>query len=175
MDLDAGYDIEYVNDMWNRIMARLPTPPLDNSFGSSLPDINTSGEASQNSTQFNLEIDNDNVDSAADNVQIDNEVSINAETIDNANANVENQESNEEASGEHQIPESYYEVSKHKPQSSTIHYYLLQNELDVCSICLEIVDTDGSIHILECGHIFHTDCVTTWIDMKTDPDCPNCR
>ena len=92
-------------------MARLPTPPLDNLFGSSLPDINTSGEASQNSTQINLKIDNDNVDSAADNVEIDNEVSIEAETIDNANANVENQVSNEEASGEHQIPESYYEVS----------------------------------------------------------------
>jgi len=42
MDLDAGYDIEYVQDMWNHIMARLPTPPLNDSFGSSLPDINIS-------------------------------------------------------------------------------------------------------------------------------------
>ena len=92
-------------------MARLPIPPLDNSFGSSLPDINTSGETSQNYTKINLKIDNDNVDSAADNVEIDNEVSIEALTIDNANANVENQVSNEEASGEHQSPESYYEVS----------------------------------------------------------------
>ena len=111
MDLDAGYDIDYVNDMWNRIMARLHTPPLDDSFGSSLSDISVSGELSQNFTQFNIEIDNENDDTAADSAENGNEVYMDAENIEISNTNEENQVSGEEVSGEQQFTESYHEVS----------------------------------------------------------------
>ena len=109
MDLDAGYDIDYVNDMWNCILARLHTPPLDDSIGSSLSDINISSESSQNSTQFNIEIDYENVDAAADSAENGN--NDDAENIEISNTKEENEVSGEEIYGDQQIPESYHEVS----------------------------------------------------------------
>ena len=42
-----------------------------------------------------------------------------------------------------------------------------------CSICLEIYKIDDKIIHPDCGHIFHYDCLCTWVSYK--PECPLCR
>ena len=43
-----------------------------------------------------------------------------------------------------------------------------------CSICLEkINNNDIKNATLECGHIFHSDCILKWIENKSN--CPICR
>lgn len=57
--------------------------------------------------------------------------------------------------------------------------YLIQNKdeleksqvINDCSICLE--KNEGSIIKLNCGHIFHRECIELWIKNKSN--CPNCR
>ena len=48
-----------------------------------------------------------------------------------------------------------------------------------CSICLEEYENENKILKYPCGHIFHDNCIDTWIntevDMKITPSCPNCR
>ena len=47
-------------------------------------------------------------------------------------------------------------------------------KLDNCSICISPIDRDNSKQILKCGHYFHHDCVTRWIDEGKNT-CPICR
>ncbi|XP_028777578.1 RING-H2 finger protein ATL70-like [Neltuma alba] len=43
-----------------------------------------------------------------------------------------------------------------------------------CSICLsDYKDTDVVRMLPECGHLFHVQCIDTWLRMQ--PTCPNCR
>ncbi|XP_010506813.1 PREDICTED: uncharacterized protein LOC104783362 [Camelina sativa] len=46
-----------------------------------------------------------------------------------------------------------------------------------CSICLELVLDDGtrSKAKLQCGHLFHLDCIGSAFNMKGAMQCPNCR
>jgi hypothetical protein len=46
-------------------------------------------------------------------------------------------------------------------------------EISGCSICLDDFSGDDEISTLECGHIFHKDCVVNW--GKYRQDCPMCR
>lgn len=42
-----------------------------------------------------------------------------------------------------------------------------------CSICLDDINNGESIRKLDCGHVFHTNCVEQWIN--TYSTCPYCR
>ncbi|KAI3902860.1 hypothetical protein MKW92_028021 [Papaver armeniacum] len=52
---------------------------------------------------------------------------------------------------------------------------------DVCSICLQDIDTaggggggdDGGARVLNCSHTFHSGCISRWKKRKTN--CPLCR
>ena len=44
---------------------------------------------------------------------------------------------------------------------------------DVCSICLDPIDGNTNSCELHCGHIFHVDCIDTWL--KDNTNCPQCR
>lgn len=47
------------------------------------------------------------------------------------------------------------------------------NSTDDCCICCCVYDSDNKPCKLKCGHIFHNDCITTWL--KTSGTCPICR
>lgn len=44
---------------------------------------------------------------------------------------------------------------------------------DECIICFELFNTGVEITQLDCGHIFHTDCINEWNHQS--PSCPICR
>tara|TARA_Y100000817_G_C16671056_1_gene461552 strand:+ start:133 stop:576 length:444 start_codon:yes stop_codon:yes gene_type:complete len=44
---------------------------------------------------------------------------------------------------------------------------------DECPICIENFKEDDELYQLKCGHIFHTDCITEWININNV--CPSCR
>ena len=48
---------------------------------------------------------------------------------------------------------------------------------DVCSICLKDLKC---FSVLQCGHCFHTKCISKWINISLNttqnlPECPECR
>lgn len=45
---------------------------------------------------------------------------------------------------------------------------------DVCSVCLEHFSGDATVRVLECDHIFHAACVTSWLCQRS-AHCPVCR
>jgi hypothetical protein len=45
--------------------------------------------------------------------------------------------------------------------------------LDECSICLESYIVNDKIIYLNCGHIYHKDCIKSWL--KKSNTCPHCR
>lgn len=44
-----------------------------------------------------------------------------------------------------------------------------------CSICLEPLSSGSRICSLECSHVFHVDCVSSWLMRRTRSFCPVCR
>lgn len=44
---------------------------------------------------------------------------------------------------------------------------------DCCSICLEDFDPELKYREMPCGHIFHIDCVDSWLEKRTT--CPVCK
>ncbi len=45
-------------------------------------------------------------------------------------------------------------------------------DVDECTICFEILD-GVNVETLECRHKFHRNCITKWLELKSD--CPHCR
>lgn len=43
---------------------------------------------------------------------------------------------------------------------------------DICAICYE-PDIQNNFIKTRCGHVFHTNCLQTWCNIKNS--CPNCR
>ena len=48
---------------------------------------------------------------------------------------------------------------------------------DTCSICLEDVTSKGSSRKLKCGHMFHSNCLSMWLNSGNEKAhcCPMCR
>lgn len=48
-----------------------------------------------------------------------------------------------------------------------------------CNICMERIEDNKYIDSYKCKHLFHAECLKTWIENKRqkseDPTCPNCR
>ena len=43
----------------------------------------------------------------------------------------------------------------------------------ICSICLGVYQEGQQLFVLNCGHVYHEDCILTWLD--EDNICPICR
>lgn len=53
---------------------------------------------------------------------------------------------------------------------------LFPNNLEEdCAICLESFIEGHPIIRLECNHIFHKKCITSWFDTNDENNCPLCR
>ena len=50
------------------------------------------------------------------------------------------------------------------------------NEIEICSICLETFEKGENIRTTKCNHIFHVKCLDRWIyDERRNLPCPNCN
>jgi hypothetical protein len=59
-------------------------------------------------------------------------------------------------------------------ESSTVHMYgNLETEYDSCSICRDRFDDNSIVRKLYCNHIFHLNCIDTWLEGNIR--CPVCR
>ena len=43
-----------------------------------------------------------------------------------------------------------------------------------CSTCLDSLTLESGISATPCGHVFHTDCITKWIESGQN-NCSQCR
>ena len=97
-----------VDDIWDRILARIPRIPSSESLGSSLPDI-----SSEDSTQFELELDND--DEINDRREINNRSNDNSQELSGERepapdaSNKEN-ENDDQSEINHEVHIQYYQV-----------------------------------------------------------------
>ena len=70
-------------------------------------------------------------------------------------------------------------IQKTKKQKITVmlkaHNYECEKVEDpvTCHICLTDLERDEKVVALECGHLFHVDCATSWV--KRVAQCPACR
>ena len=48
-------------------------------------------------------------------------------------------------------------------------------ENESCAICLSDFKSTDNVIKLNCGHIFHEDCIKTWAEQGARPVCPVCR
>ena len=44
---------------------------------------------------------------------------------------------------------------------------------DTCTICIEDFEVGDQVVNLQCTHIFHTKCISPWLEKSTE--CPNCK
>lgn len=69
-------------------------------------------------------------------------------------------------------------VSIMKPDNIQDINIVVEDDENVCVICLESLDDKQSIHF-HCGHIFHLHCILEWIynlfEKNADISCPICR
>ena len=60
-----------------------------------------------------------------------------------------------------------------KIKKNKISSYDINDNDKTCSICLEDFSQEKDILILDCKHIYHSDCIIEWINKDTS--CPLCR
>jgi len=57
---------------------------------------------------------------------------------------------------------------------NTLQQTLMSTSSAICSICLDdYSDAENKITKLECGHIYHKECVKDWLENNST--CPVCR
>ena len=58
----------------------------------------------------------------------------------------------------------------------TKDYIVINKEFEnnECIICLEPMVINDKVKILECGHMYHYDCINKWIEKKGEINCPLC-
>ena len=55
------------------------------------------------------------------------------------------------------------------------HIILNKNfENNECIICLDPMIINDKVHILNCGHMYHYDCINKWFNKKKEINCPLC-
>ena len=54
------------------------------------------------------------------------------------------------------------------------HSLLLRNMNTACSSCLELFTSRSNISTTPCGHVFHTECITKWLQDR-QKNCAQCR
>ncbi|CAH8391789.1 unnamed protein product [Eruca vesicaria subsp. sativa] len=48
-----------------------------------------------------------------------------------------------------------------------------KDEYEECTICMDIISEGQDMNSLQCGHIYHHECITNWV--KINESCPLCR
>ncbi|GKB10707.1 putative zinc finger, RING/FYVE/PHD-type containing protein [Tanacetum coccineum] len=48
-----------------------------------------------------------------------------------------------------------------------------KEEIDTCAICISEYEENKKIGKMQCGHLFHVDCIKSWLSRKNS--CPMCR
>ena len=72
------------------------------------------------------------------------------------------------------LPKSKLECDKYIKKYNETNSKNLICEYQECSICLsDVFVYDSNILIINCGHMFHKDCIKEWIN--TNKSCPICR
>ena len=69
----------------------------------------------------------------------------------------------------------YNEKDKEFEYNRKLNFTRIQTitEQDICPICLDKLSLKPSICISKCKHIFHHDCILTWLQIKDI--CPICN
>lgn len=72
-----------------------------------------------------------------------------------------------------------YPLCKHKgcDHQLSVYQYVSQSQEEVdCAVCLCTMKEREEIRVLRCEHVFHKDCLDTWIRYKyNNTTCPLCR
>ena len=63
--------------------------------------------------------------------------------------------------------------TKNKITAKSVSYNTTIKGSKECAICIEDFKDDDKVIVIDCNHIFHTNCITEWSYYKTD--CPVCR
>jgi hypothetical protein len=56
----------------------------------------------------------------------------------------------------------------------SISYETCGKKYETCSVCMEDYINKDLVAVLDCGHIYHTDCIKEWGD-NYNPSCPLCK
>eukprot|EP00435_Cladocopium_sp_Y103_P009114 s3019_g2.t1 len=51
----------------------------------------------------------------------------------------------------------------------------MEGVADACPVCLDDMDSHGSVTQLPCGHCFHRSCISKWLVKAFSPTCPSCK
>lgn len=76
------------------------------------------------------------------------------------------------------IQNSQNDLCLHRNENITLNltcqsYDTTNTEYDSCSICTDIYDKKEDVTVLNCGHIYHPNCIKEWGKYK--PNCPICK
>ena len=76
------------------------------------------------------------------------------------------------------IQNSENDLCLHRNENITLNltcqpYHTTNTEYDSCSICTDIYDKKEDVTVLNCGHIYHPNCIKEWGKYK--PNCPVCN
>ncbi|OMJ92365.1 hypothetical protein SteCoe_4918 [Stentor coeruleus] len=93
------------------------------------------------------------------------EVNIN-EIISNFKGNVS------ALSGKIYISEGNFDIVMRKPSKENLLEFYKDDE-PVCSICFEEFKNEDECRLTPCGHVFHRECIYTWIIKNNKRKCPN--
>ena len=55
-----------------------------------------------------------------------------------------------------------------------VYFSELKTDEKECSICLDTFEPDSKIRLIDCKHVFHSDCLDIWL-LQHDYKCPHCR
>ena len=77
------------------------------------------------------------------------------------------QNSYQEQTVEEELPSTQYERA---------WFYTIESnpKMEICSICLNNGTKNESIAKLPCGHVFHQNCIATWLEGNSLNGCPLC-
>lgn len=78
------------------------------------------------------------------------------------------QNSYQEQTVEEELPSTQYERA---------WFYTVESnpKMEICSICLNNSTKNECVVKLPCGHEFHQNCITTWLEESSSNGCPLCR
>ncbi|KAJ1412029.1 Zinc finger, RING-type [Sesbania bispinosa] len=66
-----------------------------------------------------------------------------------------------------------YHFMQSPSQPSVCHYVSTHEDVD-CAVCLSKMRDREEIRVLRCHHVFHRDCLDTWVGFNK-ATCPLCR
>ena len=69
--------------------------------------------------------------------------------------------------------ESLFRDSKREIRINTQAFNTTNMKFDECSICTECFEYEDKVSVLECTHIFHSNCIKEW--GHYNPSCPICK